>query len=164
MLGPPELMSIPNPWLLQGKLKSLVYSFTPVHVLGKLHMVPDNMSRRAITCVYWPYMKEDITSTRAACTSCNFNTPSNHKQPPKPIVQPHSPFSDICMDFFEYASHSFLVIVDRYSNWMSLVRLDQNNSTNVIKHSGSTSPHGESQSLSQPTVTESSLRRKSRTG
>ena len=102
------------------------------HLHGAHHCV-STMYARATTCVYWPNMREDIVKTRAACSSCNLNAPSNPSPPPHPITHPQYPFSDICTDFFEYSSHSYLVIVDRYSNWLSLFQLDRDNSANVIQ-------------------------------
>ena len=54
-------------------------------------------------------------------------------QPPHPLRHPAYPFSDICADFFEHSSHSYLVVVDRYTNWLSLFKLSQDTSTNIIK-------------------------------
>jgi hypothetical protein len=46
MLGPQPIMTIPNPRLVSCKIKSLMYSFAPTHIPGKLHVVPDSLSRR----------------------------------------------------------------------------------------------------------------------
>ena len=42
-----ELADIMNPRLMNFKLKSMAYSFTPVHIAGKKHVVPDTLSRRS---------------------------------------------------------------------------------------------------------------------
>ena len=97
------------------------------------HGCVTSMYARAVTCVFWPNMREDIVLSRAACSSCNLNAPSNPAQPPHPIQHPEFPFSDICADFFQYSSKSYLVIVDRYSNWLSLYQLPDDNSANAIK-------------------------------
>ena len=91
------------------------------------------MYSRAVSSLYWPSMREDILHTRAACSDCNLNAPSNPTPPPHPVQHPEYPFSDICSDFFEYSSKSYLVIVDRYSNWLSLFQLPSDNSSQVIK-------------------------------
>ena len=102
------------------------------HLHGAHHGVT-TMYARAVTCVYWPNMREDIMKTRAACSSCNLNAPSNPAPPPHPVQHPQYPFSDICADFFSHSGKSFLVIVDRYSNWLSLLQLQGDTSANVIK-------------------------------
>ena len=42
------------------------------------------------------------------------------------------PFSDVCADFFEYSLRSYLVIVDRHSNWISIFHLSSDTSSNII--------------------------------
>ena len=41
-----DLGELLNPRLMNFKLKSMAYRFTPVHIPGKRHVVPDTMSRR----------------------------------------------------------------------------------------------------------------------
>ena len=97
------------------------------------HTGVTGMYSRAVSCMFWPNMRDDIAKVRASCSSCNFNAPSNPTQPPHPLQHPAYPFSDICADFFEHSSHSYLVIVDRYSNWLSLFKLSQDTSANIIR-------------------------------
>ena len=47
MLGPQEYLTIPNPRLMNCKLKSSLYTFTPEYIPGKLHVTPDCFSRRS---------------------------------------------------------------------------------------------------------------------
>ena len=101
--------------------------------LHAAHHCVTTMYARATTCMYWPNMREDIVKSRAACSSCNLNAPSNPAPPPHPVQHPWYPFSDICADFFAYSSKSYLVVVDRYSNWLSLFQLADDNTANVIK-------------------------------
>ena len=91
------------------------------------------MYSRAISCLFWPNLRDDIEKIRAACSSCNLNAPSNPTPPPHPLQHPAYPFSDICADFFEHSSKSYLVVVDRYSNWLSLFQLTRDTSENIIK-------------------------------
>ena len=46
-------------------------------------------------------------------------------------MQPQYPFQCICADFFQYAGHHYLVIVDRYSNW-PIVERAHGGSTGLI--------------------------------
>ena len=91
------------------------------------------MYARATSCMYWPGMREDIVKTRATCSLCNTIAPSNPAPPPHPMYHPDYPFSDVCADFFEYSSKSYLVVFDRYSNWISIFQLKSDNSANIIK-------------------------------
>ena len=47
IMGDQELADIPNPRLLDFKIKSLAYRFQPIHIPGKLHVTPDALSRRS---------------------------------------------------------------------------------------------------------------------
>ena len=97
------------------------------------HSAVTSMYARATSCVYWPNMRDDIVKMRAGCAFCNTIAPSNPSPPPHPIINPAFPFSDICADFFEYSSKTYLAIVDRYSNWLSIFHLTNDTSANIIK-------------------------------
>ena len=46
-MGDQELVDIPNPRLLDFKIKSMAYQFTPRYIPGKDHVTPDAFSRRS---------------------------------------------------------------------------------------------------------------------
>eukprot|EP00794_Sanderia_malayensis_P002907 gene2908-3358_t len=48
--------------------------------------------------------------------------PSQPCSPPYPTIQPAYPFQCVCADFFTYRGISYLVIVDRSSNWPIIER------------------------------------------
>ena len=89
-------------------------------VLQSLHSAHQGVSQmysRADASFFWPGMTTDINNMRLHCSSCNRIAPSQPSAPPTPPIQPQYPFQCICADFFHYAGHYYLVIVDRYSNW-----------------------------------------------
>ena len=45
-MGDQELVDIPNPRLLDFKIKSMAFKFTPQYIPGKDHVTPDAFSRR----------------------------------------------------------------------------------------------------------------------
>ena len=85
--------------------------------LHAAHQGVTSMISRAEASVFWPGITRDITATRTECNTCNRNAPSNPNAPPTPLVYPDYPFQYMCADFFHYQGGSYLVIVDRYSNW-----------------------------------------------
>lgn len=97
------------------------------------HSAVTAMYARATSCMYWPNMRDDIVKMRASCASCNLIAPSNPSCPPHPVCHPAYPFSDICADFFQYSGKSYLVVVDRYSNWLSIFHLPTDTSAEIIK-------------------------------
>ena len=43
------------------------------------------------------------------------------------------PFQSICADFFSLNSRSYLTIVDRFSNWLSIFHLEKDTSEELLK-------------------------------
>merc|ERR1711888_498233 len=93
---------------------------TVLDVLHSAHQGVSGMFRRAEACVYWPGMVEDITRTRARCESCHRVAPSQSAPPPTPLPEPQYPFEMICADYCSFQGHTYLVIVDRFSGWLSV--------------------------------------------
>ena len=92
------------------------------------------MFQRATYSVYWPGYREDINKFQSVCSTCRRIAPSNPAMPPStPLDLPSFPFQSICMDFFTYAAKNYLIIVDRYTNWLTIQRLLKDNTSNVIK-------------------------------
>ena len=91
-----------------------------LEILHSAHQGTTGMAARATSSVHWPGMLADISRKRAACTSCDKNTPSQPSAPPTPLLQPAYPFERICSDYFSLHGKKFLIVVDRYSGWLSV--------------------------------------------
>ena len=85
--------------------------------LHAAHQGVSHMTAKAETSIFWPGITADIHSTRAECAECNRMAPSQAAMPPVPPVPAEYPFQCICADYFTYKTKTYLVIVDRYSNW-----------------------------------------------
>ena len=109
--------------VLMYKNRAVIPSRLQDEVLVALHSAHQGvagMFRRAETCVYWPGMTRDIKNVRERCVSCNTVAPSNPAQPPAPLPSPSYPFEMIAADYCMFAGHTYLVIVDRFSGWLSV--------------------------------------------
>ena len=100
--------------------------------LHAAHSGNTTMSSRATYSLFWPNMRQDILSTRASCVPCTKSAPSNPHMPPEQPVQPDFPFSHCCMDFYTLNGRNYLAIVDRYTGWLSILRLAKDDSPHVI--------------------------------
>ena len=100
--------------------------------LHAAHSGNTTMSSRASYSLFWPNMRQDILSTRATCVSCTKSASSNPHMPPEPTVQPDFPFSHCCMDFYSLNGKTYLALVDRYTGWLSILRLAKDDSSHVI--------------------------------
>ena len=88
-----------------------------LRALHAAHQGTSGMMARAASSIYWPGMTSDINTTRAHCTECNGNAPSQPHLPPTTPETPDRPFSSICADYFHHAGSCYLVVVDRFSGW-----------------------------------------------
>ena len=91
-----------------------------LEVLHAAHQGTTGMTNRAMSSVYWPGMTVNISRTRAACSSCDKSAPSQPHEPPTPLSHPSYPFELICSDYFSLYGRKFLIILDRYSGWLSV--------------------------------------------
>lgn len=76
----------------------------------------------AKSSVFWPGITTNIHQLRARCANCNRNAPSQPSAPPYPPVLPEYPFQCIAADYFHYKGQTYLIAVDRYSNWPIIER------------------------------------------
>ena len=90
------------------------------------------MFERASTSLYWPNFRTDLINFRAACSECSRYAPSNPNLPPIVPEEPNYPFQSNCADYFSVGQHSYLVVMDRYSNWLNIFKLMLDNTEHTI--------------------------------
>ena len=89
-------------------------------VLRNLHLAhqgTSSMVLRTSESVWWPGVTNDLTQVRNSCLTCTKNAPSQSPMPPVQPPNPEYPFQFINADYFNISGHTYLVVVDRYSNW-----------------------------------------------
>ena len=94
-----------------------------LEILHAAHQGCSSMEARASQSVWWPRLKDQIAKRRSDCQGCTQVAPS---QPSLPSVAPPSPdypMQQICSDIAHYAGHSYIVVVDRFSNWPSVYKM-----------------------------------------
>ena len=124
-----EVVMLHNRPVIPTKLRSEILQ----HLHG-CHSGTRNMLQRALADVYWPNYKQDIINFRNSCQSCNSHAPSN--PPVHSSVDPslpEYPFQVVCVDFFTWNRKNYLIVVDKYSNWLSVLHLPRDDSKQVIK-------------------------------
>lgn len=75
------------------------------------------MTARAEASLFWPGITRDIAETRNKCGICNSNAPSQPAMPSTTPMEPEYHFQHLCADFFHHEGVTYLVLVDRFSNW-----------------------------------------------
>jgi len=104
---------------------------TVLETLHSAHQGVSSMNARAEGSIFWPGISNDILSFRASCHHCNQMMPSQPSAPPTPLQTPSYPFQYICADYFSYKGRSYLVLVDRYSNW-PIVETNSNDARGLL--------------------------------
>ena len=89
------------------------------------------MWNRASHSILWPKLSEHLERKRAACQECNKIAPSQPALPPVPPPRPEYPMQQLCTDIAHFGGKTYIVIVDRYTNWPSVYPTDGANG--VIK-------------------------------
>ena len=67
--------------------------------------------------MHWPKINEQIESICRMCEVCQFQQPSNEKEPMIPHNIPDHPWQCIATDLFDVDGHTYLLTVDRYSKY-----------------------------------------------
>ena len=104
---------------------------TVLCALHSAHQGISTMTSRAESSIFWPGLTKDIIKLRERCNDCNRIAPSQPNPPPTPMALPEYPFQCIAADYFHHAGNSYLVAVDRYSNWPIIDRA-KNGSRDLI--------------------------------
>ena len=87
-------------------------------ILHSAHQGVEGMRARATSSVYWPGLNSSIREKRKNCSTCERIAPSQPREPLNLIPQAEYPFQHVCSDAFEMNGQYYLVVVDRYSNWL----------------------------------------------
>lgn len=104
-------------------------------ILTKLHVShlgKEKTKNRAREIVYWPGMSRDIDNLVANCQACATYARSNQKEPLKQHDIPQRAWQKVAMDIFEIKRKYYLVLVDYFSKFPEVVRLDSLTSEALI--------------------------------
>ena len=104
-----------NRTVIPQKLRKLV-----LESLHSAHQGINGMKLRANSSIYWPSMSAAITNTRLNCRKCTEISPSQTSEPLITTAFPEWPFQLLSADYFFIELHSYLVVADRYSGWLTI--------------------------------------------
>ena len=100
--------------------------------LHKSHLGMDKCKARAYESLYWPNMSRDIEQEVANCAVCATYRRKNEKQPLMPHGIPERPWAKLGADIFEFGGHDYLLVVDYYSKYPEVARLQNKTAKGVI--------------------------------
>lgn len=98
------------------------------------HLGIEKTKARARTVVYWIGMNRDITDMIAKCHTCTDMRNKNIKEPLNPTPVPEGPWQVLGSDLFTLINEDDLIVVDYYSKFIEVVKLENTRSKTVITH------------------------------
>lgn len=115
--------SVVIPKILREKMLSIVHEG---------HLGIDRCKRRARQVMFWPHMSRDIELYVKRCKVCQEFSNAPSKEPMIPMEIPKLPWNKVGSDIFEYKKKYYLIIVDYYSNYVEVCKLNNISSNSVI--------------------------------
>ena len=103
-------------------------------MLEKIHSGHQGITKcraRARETVWWPGLSTAIASMVSRCSSCAKSS-AERKEPLLPSALPDRPWERVGSDLFEYSNRHYLLVVDYYSRWIELRKLDSTTSSAVV--------------------------------
>lgn len=107
--------------------------------MGRIHDSHQGITKcreRAQQSVWWPGISGEITKVVRTCTVC-CKAQTQRPQPLTPTPLPDLPWQKVGTDLFEWKQRTFLLIVDYYSRYIEIARLNHPTAEEVVTHSKS---------------------------
>lgn len=108
-------------------------------MLNKLHEGHLGITKcraRARQSIWWPGMSKCLEEKVKNCIECSKNQ-LQRAEPMIPTPLPELPWQKVGTDLFQWKKHHYLIIVDYYSRYIELSKLNQLTANTVITHTKS---------------------------
>ena len=92
--------------------------------------------KRARQSVWWPGMSQQLQEYVTRCLVCCKHRPQR-SEPLIPTSLPGLPWQRVGTDLFEWKKSNYLLVVDYYSRWIEIARLERTTAECVIAHTSS---------------------------
>lgn len=96
------------------------------------HLGIEKCKNRAREIVFWPFMNRDIENIVNNCLSCMKYRKENTKQPLILREFPNVPWETLGVDFFHFKNAEWLLLIDYFSKYVEVAKLNNITSTSVI--------------------------------
>ena len=101
----------------------LTYTREILNQLHEAHQGMVRMKQRACLTTYWLRLANDIDIMVSQCTQCQTHLPSHPKESLISKPRPARPFQEIAADFCYHAGRNYLVFVDCFTDWPTVVSM-----------------------------------------
>ena len=103
-------------------------------LLGKIHDGHQGITKcreRARQSIWWPGISRDLEQLVRNCTEC-CKAQKQRAQPMIPSPLPELPWQKVATDLFEWKQETYLLIVDYYSRFIEIARLNRLTAYEII--------------------------------
>lgn len=98
------------------------------------HMGLEKTKNYVRDVIFWPGLYNDLKTFIETCEICQKFKPSNAREPLIPHEMPSHPWEKIGCDLFEFDKNIYLLLVDYYSRFFEVVKLNNSRSETIITH------------------------------
>ena len=109
-------------------------------VLDKLHEGHQGITKcreRAKTSVWWPGLRKQLEELVNNCSTC-IKERVNRLEPVIPSERPDRPLQKLAADEFELKGQTFLIVVDYFTGYVEVAKLNRTTSPDIVVHLKST--------------------------
>ena len=107
--------------------------------LGQIHSSHQGISKcreRARQSVWWPGISKELERVVQRCTEC-CKAQSQRAQPLVPTSLPELPWQKVATDLFQWKQKTFLLVIDYYSRYIEVARLNKSTAEEVVAYTKS---------------------------
>ena len=97
------------------------------------HMGKEKCKARARTAVFWPSISAEIDDMLDHCSTCLRFQRAHQKEPLLPLEVPRRPWQCLGADYFYFKGQEYLLIVDYYSKYPEVIRVNQKTAESTIR-------------------------------
>ena len=131
-------LSVKDGILMRGN-RLVIPSALRLEMLDRVHTGHQGIVKcreRARQSIWWPGLSRQIEELVKNCATCR-KCVQQRSEPLIPSNFPETPWQRVGTDLFEMKGHSYLLIVDYYSRYIEVARLNQTTAEEVILHTKS---------------------------
>ncbi|CAB3999682.1 retrotransposon-like family member retr-1, partial [Paramuricea clavata] len=98
------------------------------------HIGIEKCRGRARYIIFWPKMNEQINDLISKCNICQEHQSSNPKESLIESPLPGRPLETVATNLFHWEQKDYLLVVDYYSRYVEVAKLDDTKSRTVVNH------------------------------
>ena len=98
------------------------------------HLGIEKCKLRAEDTMFWPGINLQIEQMVQTCQICQEHQNQNQREPMMSHETPSRPWQKVASDLFFWNNTNYMVVVDYYSRWFEMVKLNNITSSTIITH------------------------------